>query len=170
MNRNEQTYRRYIELKNGAEPENDFDIDIKKFILNHPRYFNCHLSAFIYFNCRQDMTVGDIDTVTWDYVKKIIRFIDQKRSKESIENDSQDRLYKLLLSAKIENHTIECYKIIGDYPYDYSKIYSYELNKTVKANFNELKDFIDFKIDFDSLEIIYEYKPPEIIDDKEFWE
>jgi hypothetical protein len=55
-------------------------------------YYKGDLQPYIHFNCRTDMTVGDIDCSVWDYNKKVLRFYEVKKPKETIKNSQNEYL------------------------------------------------------------------------------
>lgn len=117
-------------------------------------YYKGEILPFININCRKDMTTGDIDGFQWDYKRKILRFIESKRSNEDQKNSQSTLLSWMQRNIMIRDkeYSFEIYKIKGDPPYDKSNIYSYTQNVWIwNATFDQLKRFLDMDISFDDL-------------------
>ena len=105
--------------------------------------------------CRQNMTTGDIDMFAWDYYKKVIRVIEQKRETEK-EKESQKRFLKFMQELfdelkktdKYKHYDMGVYLVRGDPPFDSATITSFSGSKIpTEITHSELIKFIELEPD-----------------------
>ncbi len=121
-------------------------------------YYKGEILPFINYNCRRNMTTGDIDGFVWDYDKKIYMVLEQKWTSEQCK-DSQELhlqfLCALMEEAKkgerFKNWEFGVYKIIGNPPFKESAIIKYPDREKKRIDQETLQQFMDLKIRFDEL-------------------
>ena len=104
------------------------------------KYYKGDLLPLIHTKVRKDMTCGDIDCIQWDYYKNNLRIIESKRTNE-LNKNSQNKLLEFLSEIKIPEYKVNVYKIIGDPPFEKSKVI--HIKSRVEKEFNQ-KELIDF--------------------------
>ena len=110
------------------------------------RYYGSDLNKFIAENCRRDMTVINIDLMTWDMNKKHIRLIESKHLGESTGRGqllllrTLSKLFKL-----ISGYTIEVVIIRGDPPYSWAYLENVMTGERKKLKQQELIDYFNYE-------------------------
>lgn len=110
------------------------------------RRYGSDLNKFIADNCRKDMTVMNIDLITYDYNTKHIRIIESKHLGEKI-GLGQGILLKVLhgICKLVTGYKIEVFIIRGNPPYNWVYLESVITGKRKKLKRQELIDFINYE-------------------------
>lgn len=123
-------------------------------------YYKGEILPFIHYNCRKNMTSGDIDGFVFDYRKRRHMFIEQKWTTEK-NSDAQENHLRFLSKVFNEKKRSDLYKdwdfgvykIIGDPPFHECTIMRYpDMIKIQKVNRDTLKKFLEFEISFDDIQ------------------
>jgi len=109
--------------------------------------YGSELNEFIAKNCRQDMTVMNIDLITYDFKTKHIRIIESKHLGEKI-GVGQGFLLKVLhgICKLVTGYKIEVFIIRGNPPYDWAYLESVTTGKRKKLKRQEIIDFINYEV------------------------
>jgi hypothetical protein len=110
------------------------------------RYYGSDLNQFIAENCKKEMTVMNIDLITYDISKKHIRIIESKHLNEKV-GKGQLFLLKTLRSIfkLVTGFKIDVFIIRGNPPYDWVYVEGVSTGKRKKLKRQELIDFLDYK-------------------------
>jgi hypothetical protein len=110
------------------------------------RYYGADLNKFIAENCRKDMTVINIDLMTWDRDKKHIKIIESKHLTEST-GKGQLMLLKMLskLFKLISGYTIEVIIVRGNPPYNWAYLEDVMTGERKKLKRQELIDYFNYE-------------------------
>ena len=110
------------------------------------RYYGSDLNKFIAENCRRDMTVINIDLMTWDKDKKHIKIIESKHLNEST-GKGQLMLLKTLykLVKLITGYTIDIIIVRGDSPYNWAYLEDVMTGERKKLKRQELIDYFNYE-------------------------
>ena len=110
------------------------------------KYYGSELNKFIAQNCKRNMTVMNIDLITYDKNKKHIRIIESKHLNERM-GKGQLRLLKLLniLFKTFSDYKITVFVIRGDHPYDFAFIEDLWSGKKHKVNKEQLIKFLNYE-------------------------
>jgi hypothetical protein len=108
-------------------------------------YYGSPLNKFIAKNCKRNMTVMNIDLITYDKNKKHIRIIESKHMHERI-GIGQGRLLKLLrtLFKTITSYKVDVFIIRGNPPYDMVYLEDVISGKRKLINKEQLIDFLNY--------------------------
>ena len=111
------------------------------------RHFGSDLNKYAHENCIKEMTVINIDFLSYKASKHKIRIIESKHTNESMGRQQRVvlELFASLFKKLNEKLTYECYIIKGDYPYITSEIEDL-VNKSIFAVDQEnLIKFLNFE-------------------------
>ena len=115
-------------------------------------YFGADLNKYVHENCTKEMTVINIDFLSYKRSKQIIRIIESKHSREKIPNSQREVLEifasvfkKLNKRIVMFDHTFECYIVRGDFPYDEVEVEDLVNDTKFKLDNENLKMFLEFK-------------------------
>ena len=119
-------------------------------------YFGADLNKYANENCSKQMTIINIDYLSYKRSKKIVRIVESKHSKEKIPSSQREVLEifasifkKLNKRIVMFDYKFECYIVRGDYPYDLSQIEDLVSGTTFlldNENFNKFLEFEDYEI------------------------
>lgn len=102
-------------------------------------YYGSDLNKFVATNCRKDMVVNNIDLIINDYKNDKIRIIESKHGNEKMSKGQE------ILLKQLSRIGIDTYTIYGNEPYNEATIYSFQVNKSIKVNKQELINFLNNK-------------------------
>lgn len=110
------------------------------------RYYGADLNKFIAENCRKDMTVINIDLMTWDRDKKHIKIIESKHLNETT-GKGQSMLLRTLykLVKLISGYTIDVVIVRGDPPYNWAYLEDVMTGERKKLKRQELIDYFNYE-------------------------
>lgn len=111
-------------------------------IKNEAKYYGSDLNKFVAENCRKDMVVNNIDLIINDYKNNKIRIIESKHSTEKMSKGQE------LLLKKLSQIGIDTYTIYGDEPYNEAILFSFQNEKSIKLNKEELILFLNNQLYF----------------------
>ena len=119
-------------------------------------YFGADLNKYANENCSKQMTIINIDYLSYKRSKKIVRIVESKHSKEKIPSSQREVLEifasifkKLNKRIVMFDYKFECYIVRGDYPYDLSQIEDLVSGTSFlldNENFNKFLEFEDYEI------------------------
>tara|TARA_B100000963_G_scaffold334854_1_gene328430 strand:- start:7187 stop:7555 length:369 start_codon:yes stop_codon:yes gene_type:complete len=111
------------------------------------KYYGSPLNKFIAENCKKNMTVMNIDLITYDRDKKHIRIIESKHLNERT-GYGQTILLKLLckLVKQIAGHKVTVFIIRGNPPYDSAYLENILTGKRKKVDRDYLIRFLNYDI------------------------
>jgi hypothetical protein len=99
-------------------------------------YYGSELNKFAAENCRKDIVINNIDLIINNYKDNKLKIVESKHSKEKL-SKGQDILLK-----KLSKIGINVFVVYGDYPYNDSTVYSYQTNRTIQMNKEQLTEFL----------------------------
>ena len=115
-------------------------------------YYGSDLNKFAAISCTKQMTIINIDFLSYKRSKKIIRIVESKHSREKMPPSQREILEifasifkKLNKRIVIFDYTFECYIHRGDYPYDVSQIEDLVNNTKFLLDGENLKKFLGFE-------------------------
>lgn len=110
------------------------------------KYYGSELNKFIAKNCRRDMTVMNIDLITYDRDKRHIRIIESKHLHESI-GKGQRNLLRVLheIFKRIVNIKITVFIIRGNPPYNWVYLENVIDGSKKKINKEQLIKFLNYE-------------------------
>ena len=115
-------------------------------------YYGSDLNKFAAISCTKQMTIINIDFLSYKRSKKIIRIVESKHSREKMPPSQREILEifasifkKLNKRIVIFDYTFECYIHRGDYPYDISQIEDLVNGSKFLVDTENLKRFLEFK-------------------------
>lgn len=110
------------------------------------KYYGSPLNKFIAENCKKNMTVMNIDLITYDRDKKHIRIIESKHENERM-GYAQSVLLKLLctLCKHISEYKVTVFIIRGNPPYEYAYLENIMDGSKKKLNKIELIKFLNYE-------------------------
>ena len=119
---------------------------------NSHKYFNNILSELIQTKTNlMNQTVGDIDTFQYLW-EDVLRMIDFKYNNEPLFSPTQDRLYRNINGIICKDGAlIECYKVQSDPEFEKNLIYSFTENERKIINYNQLIEWLEFRIHFNDI-------------------
>ena len=111
------------------------------------KYYGSPLNKFIAENCKKNMTVMNIDLITYDRDKKHIRIIESKHLNERT-GYGQTILLKLLckLVKQIAGYKVTVFIIRGNPPYDSAYLENILTGKRKKVDRDYLIRFLNYDI------------------------
>jgi hypothetical protein len=124
-------------------------------------YYGSELNKFVDEKCSREMTAINIDLIIYKSSKSSIMIIESKHTNEKM-GKGQLKLLKLLADSSEliaeaiglstnRKFNFDVYVIIGDYPYDRSKIIRLKDKKSVVVNQLKLISFLEFNTGFEIL-------------------
>tara|TARA_Y100000310_G_C20008977_1_gene502025 strand:- start:68 stop:463 length:396 start_codon:yes stop_codon:yes gene_type:complete len=115
-------------------------------------YFGADLNKYANENCSKQMTIINIDYLSYKRSKKTIRIIESKHSSEGMPKSQREVLEifasifkKLNKSIVIFDYTFECYVVRGDFPYEIVEVEDLVNNTKFKLDNKNLKQFLEFE-------------------------
>ena len=115
-------------------------------------YYGSDLNKFAAISCTKQMTIINIDFLSYKRSKKIIRIVESKHSREKMPTSQREILEifasifkKLNKRIVIFDYTFECYIHRGDYPYDVSQIEDLVNGTKFSLDSENLKKFLGFE-------------------------
>ena len=115
-------------------------------------YYGSDLNKFAAISCTKQMTIINIDFLSYKRSKKIIRIVESKHSREKMPPSQREILEifasifkKLNKRIVIFDYTFECYIHRGDYPYDVSQIEDLVNGTKFSLDSENLKKFLGFE-------------------------
>ena len=116
-------------------------------------YFGSDLNKYVNENCSKQMTIINIDYLSYKRAKNIVRIIESKHSKERMPPSQREVLKifaeffkKINQLIPMSKHTFECYIVRGDFPYDIVEIEDLVNDDKFKLDNEEFKKFLEFEI------------------------
>lgn len=111
------------------------------------KYYGSSLNKFIAENCRKNMTVMNIDLITYDRDKKHIRIIESKHEKERT-GYGQSVLLKLLctLFKQISGYKVTVFIVRGNPPYEHAYLENVITGEKTKVDQQSLIRFLNYGI------------------------
>ena len=110
---------------------------IENKIINR-NYYGSTLNKFSAENCRTDIVINNIDLIINNYKDKNIKIIESKHSNEKLSIGQE------ILLKNLSKLGIKTYVVYGDYPFDSSKIYSFQTKEIKLFNKKELINFLNY--------------------------
>ena len=113
-------------------------------------YFGSDLNKFANEHCSKQMTVNNIDFLSYKASKGIVRLIESKHTNENM-RPSQRKVLEIFASLfkksgrSPEELHYECYVVRGDYPYITSEVEDLINNKTFMVDQENLIKFLNFE-------------------------
>ena len=121
-------------------------------------YFGSDLNKFAHKNCTKQMTINNIDYLSYKRDKKTLRIIESKHLDEGMPTSQKEVLdifafifKKLNKRIIMVEYTFECYIHRGNQPYDYSEIEDLVNGTKFTLDNENLKRFLEFK-DYQTIE------------------
>ena len=115
-------------------------------------YYGSDLNKFAAISCTKQMTIINIDFLSYKRSKKIVRIVESKHSREKMPPSQREILEifasifkKLNKRIVIFDYTFECYIHRGDYPYDVSQIEDLVNGTKFSLDSENLKKFLGFE-------------------------
>ena len=115
-------------------------------------YYGSDLNKFAAISCTKQMTIINIDFLSYKRSKKILRIVESKHSREKMPPSQREILEifasifkKLNKRIVIFDYTFECYIHRGDYPYDVSQIEDLVNGTKFSLDSENLKKFLGFE-------------------------
>ena len=115
-------------------------------------YYGSDLNKFAAVSCTKQMTIINIDFLSYKRSKKIIRIVESKHSREKMPPSQREILEifasifkKLNKRIVMFDYTFECYIHRGDYPYDVSQIEDLVNGTKFSLDRENLKKFLRFE-------------------------
>ena len=115
-------------------------------------YYGSDLNKFAAISCTKQMTIINIDFLSYKRSKKIIRIVESKHSREKMPPSQREILEifasifkKLNKRIVIFDYKFECYIHRGDYPYDVSQIEDLVNGTKFSLDSENLKKFLGFE-------------------------
>tara|TARA_R110002110_G_scaffold129768_1_gene309900 strand:- start:89 stop:484 length:396 start_codon:yes stop_codon:yes gene_type:complete len=115
-------------------------------------YYGSDLNKFAAISCTKQMTIINIDFLSYKRSKKIIRIVESKHSREKMPTSQREILEifasifkKLNKRIVIFDYTFECYIHRGDYPYDVSQVEDLVNGGKFLLDSENLKKFLGFE-------------------------
>ena len=110
------------------------------------KYYGSSLNKFISENCKKNMTVMNIDLITYDRDMKHIRIIESKHENERT-GYGQSILLKLLckLVKQIIGYRVTVFIIRGNPPYESAYLENIITGKRQKVSRQELISFLNYE-------------------------
>ncbi len=117
-----------------------------KIRVSEERYYGSGLNKFIAENCKKNMTVMNIDLITYDRDKKHIRIIESKHLNERT-GYGQGILLNLLhtLFEKISGYKVTVFIVRGNPPYDFAYLENVVTGKRKKLEKEALIRFLNYE-------------------------
>ena len=110
------------------------------------RYYGSDLNKFIAENCRLNMTVINIDLMTWDKEKKHIKIIESKHLNETTGKGQLMLLRTLYKLVKlISGYTIDVVIVRGNPPYNWAYLEDVMTGERKKLKRQELIDYFNYE-------------------------
>lgn len=106
-------------------------------IVNPDKYYGSELNKFVAGNCRKDMVVNNIDLIINNYKDNTLKIVESKHTNEKLATGQK------ILLQKLSNMGINTYVCYGDYPYEFTEVYSFQSNKYARFNKKELTEFLN---------------------------
>jgi len=116
-----------------------------KDITSEDKYYGSDLNKFMANHCKKEMTVMNIDLITYDREKKHIRIIESKHLKERT-GYGQGVLLRTLnfILKQITDYRVTVFIVRGNYPYDFAYIENVMDGKKKKLNKEQLINFLNY--------------------------
>ena len=121
-------------------------------------YFGADLNKYVHENCTKEMTVINIDFLSYKRSRQIIRIIESKHSKERMPRSQREILcilakYFMKINKRhiMYDHTFECYIVRGDFPYEVVEVEDLVNDTKFTLDNENLKRFLEFK-DYQTIE------------------
>jgi len=137
-------------------------------------YYASDYNKWLGVECSKEMTVNNIDVIQYKRSKGILRITEFKRQKEG-RKDSQVELLKVLAGGfrvlnsilkvmptgnpslntqkwlRLETFPTEfqVYVVVGDYPFENTKVINMLTGNVQWLNYNAFKSFSEFRLDLD---------------------
>ncbi len=111
------------------------------------KYYGSPLNKFIAENCKKNMTVMNIDLITYDRDKKHIRIIESKHENEKT-GYGQNVLLKLLctLFKQISGYKVTVFIVRGNPPYEHAYLENIITGERKKVDRQSLIRFLNYGI------------------------